>query len=712
MPWLRNPLFLLIAFPALTLFFLTIAQQLGLDFPAPDKVFANLAIIAKAAPYILLIYTAAISLGHFTNKYLLKLTLITSSLTLQTTLGLAFLLFTIYITATLGILSYLSLLVPLVGLAALAIIPLKPRLKQHFFSPRKNHNYTAYFSLFFAAPIALMLIAAACPPGTLWQVEAFGYDTLSYHLQLPREWLALGQTAPLDHNVYSYLPSLAENFYYAISLLAGNTLQAIYIAQLFHVSLAILTALLLVKTAQSFTSRNIAFIAGAIFLAIPWVMITASLAYNEMFMLVFAAAAITLTFHIPSNTRHAILTTAIIGFFLGLSTLSKLTSGFFFAVPIALMILLQLAPISRLDKSRHTIKRTLSFSIAAALFGLLTLSPYLIRNTIYANNPVFPFATSILGEAHWLQSPQEKLAQRWDQGHGISTSSSPRFEALNRQLFTNRGFGAWGGTSTPVESQNIARFSVEYGLPILPIAFTLAAILALLAPRTRRLTIACLFLLVCQLTFWLTATHLQSRFLLPILLPVCLIIAAGFHQLLTLNNRRFAFLFALAAPLLFTMLITTQLLTLWAQTQKQFIPEQNRTVNLPPYMLVDSYQTDQTNPSHPINKLPENTHVLLVADNASLLYLKPTISYNTAFDPNLLGNIYLEDNGNAKVVTDKLKANGITHVWVHWFEAARLRNTYGFHPALNEPNLRNLARDGHWLPVDATSNYATLYKLP
>ncbi|NJL31121.1 MAG: hypothetical protein HC898_05545, partial [Phycisphaerales bacterium] len=73
-----------------------------------------------------------------------------------------------------------------------------------------NPPWTMTFCLI---PATFMLIAAICPPGTLWSVEAFGYDTLAYHLQLPKEWIASGSITPLPHNVYSHLPSLVESGY-------------------------------------------------------------------------------------------------------------------------------------------------------------------------------------------------------------------------------------------------------------------------------------------------------------------------------------------------------------------------------------------------------------------------------------------------------------------------------------------------------------------
>ena len=84
----------------------------------------------------------------------------------------------------------------------------------------------------------MLIVACTIPPGLTWAVEAWGYDVLSYHLELPREWLAIGRMTGLEHNVYSYLPSLAEAGYMLIGAMRGSVYDAIYAAQLFHGSLA------------------------------------------------------------------------------------------------------------------------------------------------------------------------------------------------------------------------------------------------------------------------------------------------------------------------------------------------------------------------------------------------------------------------------------------------------------------------------------------
>ncbi len=62
-----------------------------------------------------------------------------------------------------------------------------------------------------AVPVAILLIAACFPPNTLWNPN--GYDVLEYHLELPREYALLNSTAPLSHNIYSFLPANVEMLY-------------------------------------------------------------------------------------------------------------------------------------------------------------------------------------------------------------------------------------------------------------------------------------------------------------------------------------------------------------------------------------------------------------------------------------------------------------------------------------------------------------------
>ncbi|MEZ6189735.1 MAG: hypothetical protein R3C45_00410 [Phycisphaerales bacterium] len=546
----------------------------------------------------------------------------------------------------------------------------------------------------------LLLIAACCPPGSLWRVEAFGYDVTSYHLQLPREWLNMGHMAGLEHNVYSFLPSLIEGGYLLIGTLSGSVLAGVYTCQLFHVTLALLATAAIGKTVAGKTTTPTGIGAAALFLAVPWVTVTGSMAYNEMGVMAFGAAALLLTFNKAGTTRRGAIA---IGFLVGAATLSKLTAGVMISVPLGLILLFGMH--SQTDTTNKAGK-LFNFQLAAiaALAGTLTLSPYLARNYTTTGNPVFPFAADTLGAGHW----DETLVERWDTAHGLSPKHEGKLDALGRQWLFNTGFGAVGGHITPHETQNMARFDREGGVPPLWIAVAVAGVLLLTHKDMRRPAGALLLMLGVQVLFWMFATHMQSRFLLPTLLPACLIAGLGYDRLRTITKPKAP----TAAPLLGSAVILTLAVTGYAtlasQTRTVPDPQTGEPLQLPIWSAIDA---PIDNADHPINRLPEKSKTLLVADNSGLLYLDRPFVYATAFDEDPLGRIIRASKDDPEKVNQALHDGGITHVWVHWAELDRLRNTYGHDRDVTPQTLEKLIATG-WQPIETVGRSATLYALP
>jgi len=94
-------------------------------------------------------------------------------------------------------------------------------------------------SLAAAVPAAVLLAAAPAAPGWLWASEFDGYDSLSYHLELPAAWAEAGRAAPLTRNVYSFMPNAVEHAFLHVGLLAGEVRTAGTAAQLLHAAMAI-----------------------------------------------------------------------------------------------------------------------------------------------------------------------------------------------------------------------------------------------------------------------------------------------------------------------------------------------------------------------------------------------------------------------------------------------------------------------------------------
>ncbi len=554
------------------------------------------------------------------------------------------------------------------------------------------------------APLGLMLVAACAPPGTMWRVEAYQYDTLTYHLQLPREWLALGRIAGLEHNVYSYLPSLVESGYTMIGSLHASMPDAVYACQLFHVTLGVYAAWALGTVVTSFVGARAGCVAAAVFLAVPWTLITASCGYNEMAVIAFGATALVLMADVWSQRLGG---AAAVGFLVGVATLSKLTAGPMIAVPIGLMLLLRLNPALRWRQPPSWKVGLRSLTIAT-LAGLLTLSPYLMRNAVWTGNPVFPFATDVLGSAHWSQAQ----AERWAAAHGLhSQIGDDRLGPVARRWLFNTGYGAVGGKAIQLDITDIARFSHEGGFPVLWVGMLLMFLCAARRGSTRRITWVMALMLIAQLTFWLFATHMQSRFLLPLLLPTSIVIGLGLGRLCE-QTPRLRFIWPIAAAALPVVLFTVSLAVLFGQVRP--LPQEGTSHDPPPGFWVDTLWlfVGPEGAGHPINALPRGSRVCLIADNGGLLYLQREAGYATPFDTAPLALAQqpptathapgsapgTAPNTTPGAVTARLVASGYTHVWVGWSELDRLAKTHNQDPGTGIEAVRTLSE--HWQRYD------------
>lgn len=346
--------------------------------------------------------------------------------------------------------------------------------------------------------LAVLLVAACSAPGWLWGTEFGGFDALSYHLQLPKEWLATGQVSPLEHNVYSYLPSYVETAYLHLIALRGDAIMAAVSCQLLHALITILLAATVADLIGVMTCRKLRPIGWAFTLGTSWSVVVGSLAYNEMFAALMLAAGVRI---VLSDDRSAARTGALLGLLAGAACGAKLTAVGFVALP--------LGAIALFSRSHRTWPVMAGTGIA---IGTIMLAPWLVRNGAASGNPFFPFLTELFGTAHW--TPEQ--ASRWSAAHSAPSSSVlDRLLALWRQVFS---FGL-GSNPQPGEPW-AAQWSV---LPWLALLGLVIATVRNSATRMRTLSIA--VGLALAVLFWLGFTHLQSRFLTPAL-PLLVIAAA------------------------------------------------------------------------------------------------------------------------------------------------------------------------------------------
>jgi 4-amino-4-deoxy-L-arabinose transferase-like glycosyltransferase len=363
-----------------------------------------------------------------------------------------------------------------------------------------------------APSLALLLLAATSAPGWLWRSEFGGYDALSYHLQLPKEWLASGRIEGLTHNVYSFLPGYVEAAYLHLMILRGDAIDSAYACQLLHALLALITALVTGRLAARIIGGERAALAGgaaaALVLGTPWVVVAGSLAYNEMAATLMLACGLLLLRATPRGAMRTALGLALLA---AAACGAKLTALGFVALPLVVLLL-----------ASTPWRRWPAIAIAGALSSAVVLSPWLIGNAFVAGNPVFPFFGSVLGYGHW----SAEQAAIFREGHLFSGGLGDRLVALWNQ-WLRHGMGANPRAGEPW----LPQWSI---LPWLAIAGTIIAAVR----GASRSALARLWCVIgVQLVFWLLATHLQSRFLLPVVVPCAVLAACGFAAIVRVTSR-------------------------------------------------------------------------------------------------------------------------------------------------------------------------------
>lgn len=448
-----------------------------------------------------------------------------------------------------------------------------------------------------ATPAAgVLLLAAANPPGWLWESEFRGYDALSYHLALPQEWIAAGALRPLTHNVYSFLPSYIEAAFYhlgalthapAVSrlspglpgplsvepagLLAGDGWRLLS-CQFLHAGLTIISVWWIADTcarlvrllAPSLSPSSVSLAqaaAGASALATPWMIVVGSLAYNDAVAAGFVAGGINLVLPGESNPKspaasgrwhEPILAFARAGHEETVATLLRRVGVCAFLCGIAGSIkptaLLLAAPIVGVMLLLSTPARRWALTLAAGCFvGLLCLAPWLARNDAASGNPVFPFAAWLFpnadgGTGHWTA---EQVAT-FSKGHTFDRGVADR---LRLMLLPD-----------PTDPAGERHRGLLHGQWWAFWPMVLAACIVLLAAaRTRCLGVILTCAALMGLCGWLWLTHVQSRFLLPLLPIGAAAIGAACAALATLTHSNRAGLAAAASLVLVQTLGTVRL---------------------------------------------------------------------------------------------------------------------------------------------------------
>jgi hypothetical protein len=563
-----------------------------------------------------------------------------------------------------------------------------------------------------AIAAGVMLGAACLPAGVVWRSEFGGFDSLSYHLQLPKEWLQAGRIETLAHNVYSGLPNYLEAAFTHVAWLRGPTMgsatggeltgiladegMSLVAAQLLHAALGVAAcsaaarvahAMAMRITSEGAIARGAAGVTFSLLMLTPWTLVTGSLSYNEQGVALLAACAgLVLLADVPATRRMVVLAVLV-----GAAASIKPTAMLFVGVPVGLIALVQLR-----GGGVATGARAVGVGVVV---GLLMLAPWMARNVAATGNPVFPFAARVFandtGGTGWWNAEQ---VERFARSHAFAGSVGERLKLVVVPDVHDPVRPSWRGVTNP-----------QWG--VLIIAGVVAVLVCCVLSHRREaaargLASAVLVTLVAQLLLWLFATHLQSRFLLPVALPC----AVGLAMLLALMRG------TPGRVLLAGVLVLTQA----AFFVRALVIEHERG---PAFALLATareftglpadgrVRAADLSPTAFVNtQLASDAKVLLLGD-ATPLYFAREMVYATTYDtPAMFGfaGVKADDAGTW---TRGVREAGVTHVLVNLGELDRYRRSGFLDPRLEMGRVQAWAMTlGR--PLATWGNGVTLFAVP
>ncbi len=239
-------------------------------------------------------------------------------------------------------------------------------------------------------------------------------------------------------------------------------------------------------------ARRVAGTAGGVVAAValacvPWAAMLGSVAYVESALLLYTALSAAWAINAARRLNAPWLVVrwmSLAGVCAGLACGVKYVAVVMVAVVIPLAMC---AAVRKRVHWRHLAAGVVVFGVGA----LLLFAPWLVRNAMWAANPVFPLATDLFGSAHLTA---EQVA-RFEAAH------APRAEQAS---IVGRFAALW--------SQGL--WSWQYGYVVPPMAL-LGMLLALRSPVGRFVAA----MLVGMTLVWLVGTHLIGRFLYTALVP-------------------------------------------------------------------------------------------------------------------------------------------------------------------------------------------------
>ncbi len=389
-----------------------------------------------------------------------------------------------------------------------------------------------WVAAFLCLAFYLLIPALAPPSGSDW-------DSLAYHLSVPKTFLEHGGFRYIDFMSHSNFPMLVEMLYLP-ALSVGSPAGAKMVHYLYGVLLVLAVVVLVRKHFPSPLQRaqGAPVLAALAVAGMPIVMWEATTAYIDLATALYTVVAVYLL--LDYLDKPELKTLIWCGVAAGFTASTKMT-GLTLAPMLAVWLVVD-RMVGRRKAGAEGGQYGMVIWHALALVGvaLLVCSPWYIKTLIYTGNPVYPFFYSIFGGKDWTA----ELAQN--------------YTALQARFGVGHGPGAFA--LLPVDlTFRAEEFYDTPGLYVGPILLVAVPLMFAARNWSRKLKGLALFFLAQMVTAFVLTQ--QARYLIPALAIVAVITAAIAYSEERFRLTRVALYVTFSVTALFGMLVMLPMVT-------------------------------------------------------------------------------------------------------------------------------------------------------
>jgi 4-amino-4-deoxy-L-arabinose transferase-like glycosyltransferase len=254
---------------------------------------------------------------------------------------------------------------------------------------RHHRAGVAVLATALVAMVAAVLILASVPP--------VDRDALTHHLAVPKLYLKHGGMVEIPWIPFSYYP-MNLDLLYLLPLYFGNDTAAKYI----HFGFGLLTAAVICGYLRQRTrSRAWALLGGLLFLSLPVIVKLSITVYVDLGLIYFSTAALLLLLRWTGKGGHLWHLVAA-GVLCGLAMGTKYNGLLTFFLLACFVPAVYVRGTQSLDGAHATGRsaiRAIGYGIVFAAVALAAFSPWMVRNTLWTRNPVYPLYDSLFRPA-------------------------------------------------------------------------------------------------------------------------------------------------------------------------------------------------------------------------------------------------------------------------------------------------------------------------